>query len=74
MAKICKKCKGEIEEHENHCTLTSYSNSKISNEDSWHSICWKEDWEEKMDKKVKEYAMKLKNQALPMVMAKFGGM
>jgi hypothetical protein len=70
--KKCEYCSGAIDEKEKHCTLTSYSKGEKVHEDSWHAECWRTRWEEKMDKKVREYAELIKAQAMPLIKAKMG--
>jgi len=69
--KTCFYCKSQILEEENHCDLISYSKGGVSNIDSWHEECFKNWLEEKMDKKVQEYANKMMEFAKPVVESKF---
>lgn len=63
----CHYCKKEINENERFCELISHDNGSITNEDAWHSECWKIYWEEKMDKKVKDYASEIMKQSAPLI-------
>jgi hypothetical protein len=70
---LCEHCKKEIEPLEAHCTLDSKYNGKVTHSDSWHADCWKKRWEEKMDKKVKEYASTILMKAQPLLANLQGG-
>jgi hypothetical protein len=70
---ICEYCKKEIKPLEAHCTLDSKFKGKITHSDSWHAECWKARWEEKMDKKVREYANTILNKAVPLIKSKIEG-
>lgn len=70
--KICYKCGFPIKEKtETYCSLVSYQNGKECNADHWHSHCWKSWNEERMDKKVREYAAQMMSFAVPKVKEAF---
>jgi hypothetical protein len=70
----CHYCKKEIDENNGtHCALISYNDGDITNQDCWHSECWKIEWQEKMDNKIKEYSNKMLKTAEPLIASKFGG-
>lgn len=68
----CFRCKRTINEDDDYASLVSYSNGEVTNKDNWHSICWREWLEEKMDLKVKEYANKLMKISVPLVEQNIG--
>lgn len=70
---ICEYCSKEIKPKEAHCTLDSKFNGKITHSDSWHANCWRTRWEEKMDKKVREYANKILKLSKPLLEKISGG-
>jgi hypothetical protein len=69
----CFHCKKIIKPKENYASLVSFSKGKAVHEDNWHAKCWREHWEEKMDKKVREYANTILNKSVPLIKSKFKG-
>jgi hypothetical protein len=70
--KTCKKCKKKIHEIETHCSLISYSNKKITHEDSWHCACWRKEWADKMAKRDKLLLNSIGLQTANLIKSKFG--
>ena len=73
MKKFCYKCKCQIDEKENYCSLNSYFKGKEVHVDYFHAQCFRSWIEDKLDKKIKEYADKMMKTAMPYVEQYMGG-
>lgn len=69
----CFYCQKEILEGQEYCSLVSHDKTgAISHEDHWHRKCFSDWIADKVDKRVTQLATALKEQAMPLIKAKFG--